>query len=113
MTVIDRFIFEEHHYTIELTNGSLAFYREESDGFSFFSEPIKSSTISNDIKSPVTLLRCIATKVKHHLYKNKIKYFSLTVDDEKRKRVYIKFLADLVGYDYQITDDTINVFAMK
>ncbi len=109
MTIIDRFTFANHHYVIELTNGSLMFYREELDGFSFFSEPIKSSIITNDIKSPTTLLRMIARKVTRYLYDNRIKYFYLTVDDTKRKRIYENFLSGLAEYNYQVTDDIINV----
>lgn len=109
MTVIDRLTFENHHYVIELTNGSLMFYREESDGFSFFSSPIKSSIVTNDLKSPTTLLRMIASKVKRFLYANNVRWFYFTVDDIKRKSIYTKFLSSLKNYNYQITDDTVNV----
>jgi hypothetical protein len=108
--VIDKFRFENKDYVIALQdNNALVFYREEFDAFSW-SEPILVASVTNDIAKPIKLLRLIAKKVKQFLYKNKVKYFYLTVEDDKRKRLYIRFLEKLAGYQYQVTNDTINVF---
>jgi len=109
--IIDKFRFENKDYVIELQDSMfMVFYREEADSFSWFSEPVASSQITNDIKEPTKLLRRIANKVKQFLYEKKVKYFYLTVDDDKRKRLYLHFLKKLSGYDFQVTDNTINVF---
>jgi len=52
----------------------------------------------------------IASKVKDHLYTHHIRYFHLTVDDDKRNRIYTRFLFGLDGYSFQVSDNTINVF---
>jgi len=113
MTILDRFKFENHDYVIEMQNNNfIVFYRESfNDPFNAFAEPTKSSSITNDIKNPIALLRMISSKVKQYLYANNIRYFYLTVDDPKRKRLYLKFLDNLVGYSYQVTGDTINIFS--
>lgn len=109
--IIDKFKFEDKDYIIELQDSDfIVFYREKPDSFSFFSDPIPESRVTNDINKPIRLLRMIAEKIKHFLYQKQTKYFYLTVDDDKRKRLYIKFLNNLSGYNYQVSDNTINVF---
>jgi len=110
--IIDKFRFENKHYIIELQeNNAIVFYREEFDSFSWpSSEPILVASITNDIVKPVKLLRLIAVKIQQFLYKNKVQYFYLTVEDNKRKKLYIRFLKKLIGYQYQVTNDTINIF---
>jgi len=111
--VIDHFRFENKEYVIELQDKVfLVFYRLVTDSFNFFDEPAPTSQITNDIQNPIRLLRLIENKIRHYLYKHKVKYFYLTVNDDKRKRLYIHFLKHLPGYDFQVTNDTINVFAM-
>ena len=110
--VIDHFRFENKDYVIELQDKVfLVFYRLVADSFNFFDDPTPTSQITNDIKHPTRLLRLIENKIRHYLYKHKVKYFYLTVNDDKRKRLYIHFLKHLPGYDFQVTNDTINVFA--
>jgi len=61
------------------------------------------------INNPTALLRTIASKVKHYLYKNNINYFYQPADDNKRKRIYTK----LAGYDILFQKNTINVFCYE
>ena len=111
--VIDHFRFENKEYVIELQDKVfLVFYRLVSDSFNFFDDPIPTSQITNDIQDPTRLLRLVENKTRQYLYKNKVKYFFLTANDDKRKRLYIHFLKHLPGYDFQVTNDTINVFAI-
>ena len=56
------------------------------------------------------LLRLAANKIKQGVYKNKLKYFLLTVPNEKLKRITLMFLNQLCDYNYQVTGDMINVF---
>ena len=109
--VTDRFRFENKNYVIALQdNDAMVFYREELDSFSWFSDPIMLVNITNDVHNAIKLLRLLAEKTKQLLYGNKIKYFYLTVEDDRRKQLYIKFLKKLTGYEYQVAGDTINVF---
>lgn len=109
--IVSEFVFEDKKYVIELQDDLfLVFYRCTYDSFSFFSDPDKVSRITYDVKRPVTLLRLIFKKIKMFLFENKINYFYLTVDDVKRKKIYIRLLKRLSGYRFQVSDDTINVF---
>ena len=112
--VIDHFMFENKEYMIELQDKVfLVFYRLTSDSFNFFDDPVPTSQITNDIQNPTRLLRLMENKIRHYLYQHKVNYFYLTVNDDKRKRLYIHFLKHLSGYDFQVTNNTINVFAVQ
>lgn len=109
--VTDRFRFENKDYVIALQdNDAMVFYREEIDSFNWFSTPILVVNITNDVHDAIKLLRLMAEKVKQLLYENKIRYFYLTVEDDRRNQLYIKFLKKLSGYEFQVSDNTINVF---
>jgi len=109
--IVNRFRFENRDYIIALQDdNSVVFYRVEADKFSWFSAPYKILTETHDIKRPISLLRLVASKIMHDLYKNKIKYFSLKVPNDKLKRISMNFLNTLCDYDYQVSNDTINVF---
>ena len=112
--IIDKFRFENNDYVIDLQyNNSMVFYREAPDLFSWFSDPIVVTEVTNDIHNPLKLLRMIAEKMKHFLYDKKVPYFYLTVEGDKRKWLYMKFLDKLSGYHYQVSNDTINAFKDK
>jgi len=79
----NRFRFENKDYVIALQDdNSVVFYREEADVFSWYSKPNKILTETDDIKHPVMLLRLAANKINQDVYKNKLKYFLLTVPNE-------------------------------
>jgi len=106
-----RFRIENKDYIVTLqNNNSVVFYREEADEFNWFGEPVKILTETHDIKRPICLLRLVASKIKHDLYKNKIKYFSLKVPNNNLKRISMNILNTLSDYDYQVSNNTINVF---
>ena len=110
----NRFKFENKDYIIALQDdNSVVFYREEADTFSWFSEPNIRVSETNDIKHSVRLLRLAANKIRQNVYKNKVKYFSLTVPNDKLRRITLNFLKTLHNYDYQVSSITINVFRRK
>ena len=107
----NRVRFENKDYIIALQDDhSVVFYREVADKFSWFSTPLKVVTETNDIKRPLRLLRLVANNIKQDAYKNKLKYFSLKVSNDKLKRITLNYLNSLSGYEYQVSNNTINVF---
>ena len=108
---LNRFKFENKDYVVTLQDdNSVVFYREKTDEFNWFGDTYKILTETHDIRRPISLLRLVASKIKHDLYKNKIKYFSIKVSDDRLKRISIHFLNTLCDYDCQVSQDTINVF---
>jgi hypothetical protein len=109
--VTDRFRFEKNNYVIAFQdNDAMVFYKEELDSFKWFSDPIMLVNITNDVHNTIKLLRLLAEKAKQLLHGNKIKYFYFTVEDDRRKQLYIKLLKKFSRYEYQVAGDTINVF---
>ena len=107
----NRFRIENKDYIVALQDdNSVVFYREELDEFNWFGGPYKILTETDDIKRPISLLRLVASKIRHDLYKNKIKYFSLKVSNDKLQRIALNFLNTLPDYEYHVSKDTFNVF---
>lgn len=94
--LIETFKYDNKNYIIEMNSSSIVFYTKE---YGFLGDE-DSFTTNNNTKNPVKVLRKINNIIKNYVLGNKIKYFTVYGNSEKRAKIYRRFLDGLDGYSY-------------
>src|SRR5690554_4756246 len=95
-----KFLFEGRRYFVELSAAhALSFYYETDDPFTWGETEVHYE-VTNGTKAPLSLMRILTRIAKELIYGNRLSHLSLSASDERRARIYRRFLGRLKGYTW-------------